>query len=126
MRRIPAGAHVFYRKANVKADIETCDHTTLWSQNWSVADATAADLKAEVSATASKAALCLTDARGGSTSLSQPALGLYLQWIRFAETLAELAGPDAATTPIDLVSVPAPATPQLPGTEDARAMESLE
>jgi tetratricopeptide (TPR) repeat protein len=53
-------------------------HTTLWSQNWTVTDATAADLKAEVSATASKAALCLTDARGGSTSLSQPALGLYL------------------------------------------------
>jgi hypothetical protein len=53
-------------------------HTTLWSQNWSVADATGADLKADVSATASKAALCLTDARGGSNRLSQPALGLYL------------------------------------------------
>ena len=47
-------------------------------QNWSVADASAADLKAEVSATASKVALCLTDARGGSRRLSQPALGLYL------------------------------------------------
>jgi len=53
-------------------------HTTLWSQNWSVADASGADLKAEVSASASKAALCLTDARGGSTRLTQPALGLYL------------------------------------------------
>ena len=53
-------------------------HTTLWSQNWSVADATAADLKSDVSAEASKAALCLTDARGGSRRLSQPALGLYL------------------------------------------------
>ena len=53
-------------------------HTTLWSKNWSVADASAADLKAEVSATASKAALCLTDARGGRRRLSQPALGLYL------------------------------------------------
>ena len=53
-------------------------HATLWSQNWSVADASAADLKAEVSATASKAALCLTDATGGSRILSQPALGLYL------------------------------------------------
>jgi hypothetical protein len=53
-------------------------HATLWSHNWSVADATAADLKAEVSAAASKAALCLTDARGGSPRLSQPALGLYL------------------------------------------------
>ena len=53
-------------------------HTTLWSQNWSVADASAADLKAEVSASASRAALCLTDARGGGRRLSQPALGLYL------------------------------------------------
>jgi Flp pilus assembly protein TadD len=53
-------------------------HGTLWSENWSVADASAADLKAEVSASASKAALCLTDARGGSRRLSQPALGLYL------------------------------------------------
>lgn len=52
--------------------------TTLWSQNWSVPDASAADLKAAVSATASKAALCLTDAKGGRTRLSQPALGLYL------------------------------------------------
>lgn len=51
---------------------------TLWSQNWSVADAAAADLKAEVSASASRAAFCLTDARGGSTRLSQPALGLFL------------------------------------------------
>lgn len=52
--------------------------TTLWSHNWSVADASAADLKADVSAVASRAALCLTDARGGSNRLSQPALGLYL------------------------------------------------
>jgi tetratricopeptide (TPR) repeat protein len=54
------------------------DHTTLWSQSWSVADASAADLKARVSTSASKAALCLTDARGGTHRLSQPALGLYL------------------------------------------------
>src|SRR5260221_6194569 len=53
-------------------------HASLWSDNWSVADASAADLKAEVSAAASKAALCLTDARGGTRRLSQPALGLYL------------------------------------------------
>jgi tetratricopeptide (TPR) repeat protein len=53
-------------------------HATLWSHNWSVSDAPAADLKAEVSAAASKSALCLTEARGGSTRLSQPALGLYL------------------------------------------------
>lgn len=52
--------------------------TTLWSQNWSVADAAGADLKAEVSEAASKAALCLTDARGGNRPLSQPALGMYL------------------------------------------------
>jgi tetratricopeptide (TPR) repeat protein len=52
--------------------------TTLWSKNWSAPDASAADLKAEVSAAASKAALCLTDARGSSTRLHQPALGLYL------------------------------------------------
>src|SRR5438270_1792125 len=53
-------------------------HATLWSENWTVADALGADLKAEVSATASKAALCLMDARGGSRRLSEPALGLYL------------------------------------------------
>lgn len=53
-------------------------HATLWSQNWSVADATAADLKAQISAAASKAALCLTDAKAGTSRLSQPALGLYL------------------------------------------------
>lgn len=53
-------------------------HTTLWSENWSVTDADAADLKAEVSAAASKAAVCLAEARGGSKRLSQPALGLYL------------------------------------------------
>lgn len=52
--------------------------TTLWSDNWSVADANAADLKAQVSAAASKAAFCLTDARGGTTRLSQPALGLFI------------------------------------------------
>lgn len=52
--------------------------TTLWSKNWSVADSSGADLKAEVSAFASKAALCLMDARAGKRRLSQPALGLYL------------------------------------------------
>jgi hypothetical protein len=52
--------------------------TTLWSDNWSVADASAADLKGQVSAAASKAAYCLTDARGGSTRLTQPALGLFI------------------------------------------------
>jgi tetratricopeptide (TPR) repeat protein len=53
-------------------------HATLWSRNWSVADSSTADLKAQISTSASKAALCLTDARGSATRLSQPALGLYL------------------------------------------------
>ena len=57
---------------------EAADHSTLWSQTWTVADASAADLKAQISESASKAAFCLTDARGGSVRLSQPALGLYL------------------------------------------------
>jgi hypothetical protein len=67
--------------AGVDASLTLSDldgRTTLWSQNWSVTDAAAADLKAQVSAAASKAALCLTDARGGSPRLTQPALGLYL------------------------------------------------
>lgn len=52
--------------------------TTLWSNNWTVADASAADLKADISASASKAAFCLMQARGGTRPLSQPALGIYL------------------------------------------------
>ena len=52
--------------------------TILWSKYWSVADASAVDPKQEVSASASKAALCLTDATGGSKRLIQPALGVYL------------------------------------------------
>lgn len=51
---------------------------TLWSQNWSVPDATASDLKSTVSAAASTAARCLTDALGGPERLKQPALNLYL------------------------------------------------
>ena len=54
------------------------DEATLWSRNWTVADASAADLKAQVSSSASKAASCLLDARGGRRRLSQPALGLFL------------------------------------------------
>ena len=57
---------------------DASDHAALWSQNWSVTDASSADLKALVSESASKAALCLMDARSGSRRLSQPALGLYL------------------------------------------------
>jgi hypothetical protein len=65
--------------ANASITLSDADgRSTLWSRNWSVADASAADLKAEVSASASKAAFCLTSARGGSRRLSQPALGLFL------------------------------------------------
>lgn len=65
--------------ANATATLSDEDgQATLWSQNWNRADASAADLKAEISASVSKAAFCLTDARGGSLRLSQPALGLYL------------------------------------------------
>lgn len=67
------------RAANASLTLSDQDgRTTLWSKNWSVADAAAANLKAEVSAYASKAAFCLTEARGGANRLSQPALGLYL------------------------------------------------
>jgi tetratricopeptide (TPR) repeat protein len=69
------------RGAGANATLTLLDkdgRATLWSQNWSVADASAADLKAQVSASASKAAFCLMEARGGSRRLSQPALGLYL------------------------------------------------
>lgn len=71
--------------ANASVTLSDPDgHTTLWSKSWSVADASAADLKAEVSASVSKAALCLTDARGGRRRLSQPALGLYLSGCTWA------------------------------------------
>ncbi|HEX8841794.1 MAG TPA: TIR domain-containing protein [Sphingomicrobium sp.] len=67
--------------AAVNASLTLSDRdgrTTLWSKNWSLPDASASDLKAEISASASKAALCLMDAKAGSSQLSQPALGLYL------------------------------------------------
>lgn len=57
---------------------DAADHSTLWSQNWTVADASAADLKAQVSESASKAAFCLMAARGGKVRLLQPSLGLFL------------------------------------------------
>ena len=69
------------RGAAVSASLTLSDQdgrATLWSKNWSVPDASAADLKAQVSASASKAAVCLIEARGGSSRLAQPALGLYL------------------------------------------------
>ena len=57
---------------------DVADHSTLWSKNWSVPDASAVDLKAQISESATKAAFCLADARAGRSRLSQPALGLYL------------------------------------------------
>jgi tetratricopeptide (TPR) repeat protein len=53
-------------------------HTIIWSKSWSVPDASVVDLRGEVSRFASNAALCLTDAKGGSNRLSQPALGAYM------------------------------------------------
>jgi Flp pilus assembly protein TadD len=53
-------------------------HTILWSKSWSVPDASSADLPQQVSRSASLAALCLAEARGGSERLDQPALGLYV------------------------------------------------
>jgi len=50
----------------------------LWSKSWSVADTSRVDLGQEVSRLASRAALCLTDAEGGSERLTQPALGVYV------------------------------------------------
>jgi len=50
----------------------------IWSKSWSVPDASTIDLREQVSQAASQAALCLTDARGGSKKLTQPALGLYI------------------------------------------------
>jgi hypothetical protein len=64
--------------ATASLTLSDADHATLWSQNWTITDASAADLKAQISESASKAALCLMDARGESVRLSQPALGLYL------------------------------------------------
>jgi tetratricopeptide (TPR) repeat protein len=69
------------RGAGASATLTLLDEdgeTTLWSHNWSVADASSADLKAQVSASASKAGRCLMDARGARRRLSQPALGLFV------------------------------------------------
>ena len=68
------------RGAGANATLTLSDENggAIWSRNWSVANAAAADLKATVSASASKAASCLMNARGGSTRLTQPALGLFL------------------------------------------------
>ena len=50
----------------------------IWSKSWSIPDASPVDLPQQVSRAASQAALCLTDARGGTKRIDQPALGLYL------------------------------------------------
>lgn len=52
--------------------------TILWSKSWNVEDASTVDLREEISRSASQAALCLTEARGGKERLVQPALGLFL------------------------------------------------
>jgi Flp pilus assembly protein TadD len=57
---------------------DTDGHTILWSKSWNVPDASAVDLRQQVSRSASQVALCLTEARGGQERLVQPALGLYL------------------------------------------------
>jgi tetratricopeptide (TPR) repeat protein len=69
------------RGAGASATLTLVDEdgeTTLWAHNWSVADASSADLKAQVSTSASKAARCLMDARSGRRRLSQPALALFV------------------------------------------------
>lgn len=53
-------------------------HTIIWSKSWAVPDVSTVDLREEVSRFASDAALCLTDAKGGSERLTQPALGVYM------------------------------------------------
>jgi tetratricopeptide (TPR) repeat protein len=50
----------------------------IWSKSWSVPDASSVDLPQQVSRAASRAALCLTDAKGGAKRIDQPALGLYV------------------------------------------------
>jgi len=52
--------------------------TILWSESWKVPDTSAVDLPQQISRSASRAALCLTEARGQKQGLVQPALGLYL------------------------------------------------
>lgn len=65
--------------ADASVTISDADgHTIIWSKSWTVPDVSAVDLREEVSRFASNAALCLTDAKGGSERLSQPALGVYM------------------------------------------------
>lgn len=57
---------------------DTDGRTIIWSKSWSVQNAASVDMPQLVSRSASQAALCLTDAKGGAIRLDQPALGLYL------------------------------------------------
>jgi tetratricopeptide (TPR) repeat protein len=50
----------------------------LWSKSWSVANISGVDLRQDVSRFASRAALCLTDAEGGSERVTRPALDVYV------------------------------------------------
>jgi len=51
----------------------------IWSKSWSVSDLSALDLREEISRFATRGALCLTDAKGGSERLTRPALDLYVR-----------------------------------------------
>jgi tetratricopeptide (TPR) repeat protein len=67
------------KAADSSATLSDSDgRTILWSKSWNIADASAVDLKQQVSLSASRAAVCLIDAKGGEKRLSQPALGLYV------------------------------------------------
>lgn len=57
---------------------DTDGRTIIWSKSWSVPDLSALDLRQAVSRSASQAALCLTEAKGGHDRLVQPALGAFL------------------------------------------------
>ncbi len=52
--------------------------TILWSKSWNVPDISATDLRQDVSRFASRAALCLTDAEGGSVRLTRPAFEVFV------------------------------------------------
>lgn len=119
---------------------ESGSETILWSKTWNVPDATAIDLRQQMSFSASQVALCLTDARGGAKRIDQPALGLYLsgcvgihdpEWsdaelLAIFERVAKLA-PDFAPAWADLAigrSVFAAAQEARSGVPNASAIKS--
>ncbi|HVU29681.1 MAG TPA: hypothetical protein VHE36_04695 [Sphingomicrobium sp.] len=53
-------------------------HTIIWSKSWSAEDASTVNLAQEISRSASQAALCLTEAKGGKKRLVQPALSIFM------------------------------------------------